>query len=1033
MDGVTAALDDLPTAMEAPTIEQQDEQFFAVYTSRNSDLPIGSRVVSLDFTWFMKFRGYVKGKSSRRPGPISFQKFLDKEGKFQADCVPSQYVSEECFKMLESWYGVEDPQNIHYFPVVEEAGKPMVESTPMRLQTIAVAKASDVKGSVEEIALSRGDTIGFLKSKIAAAFDVPENSDMRLWTYQSGSWYQEFKDDEALLSRSGLSSAARIVLEYRVSQSDEWPSDSKDDSDDDLPNINVSGKSSRVTTTYGSNGTTGSSSSINGYNNTLSSSTSNKYPTTSYSSSSYSSYSSYNSPRRPGETGLRNLGNTCFMNSALQCLSHCQDLAAYFAGNTWESEINRDNPIGQGGRMAQTFAELLRKLWSGAHRDVSPYSLKDLIARVAPQFSGYQQHDSQELTTFLLDSLHEDLNRILKKPFVEDKEAEGDDVIAAQEAWDRFQLRNDSQLVDLFFGQYKSTLICPECQKVSVTFDPMMYLSVPIPELTTMTVNVRFIPWDKTQQHTQLGIEVPEKSGTLRQLLEKVGEIVGVSADEMIATDYYISKFWKVYHETDTTGNINVHSDTVYVYHVPTTSTNDIAVPVFLYTQPISSYTGYAYSSYRPSVGETAFGLPFFVRVPQEATEVDLRKRVDEQLRAFVTAQESSAAKPSAAGWARTRGSDKDDSEVETEGDAADAELEALYADNQKSASAQFGAATMELEEDAPVFDCSLSIVNAERGSASIVHDFDKDGETYKFSDGYRGDAIALHFPDKEKRRYDSTWAEDAIQHESAAALNAVSGKQRMDKQVKLDDCVKQFTKREVLSQDNMWYCPCCKEFRQAEKQLEVWRLPKNLIIHLKRFSYNANFREKIDTYVDFPLSKLDLSPYVLSPDDRDNALYDLYAVSNHMGNFGGGHYTAYAVDKDGNWANYDDSWVSAADENRIVSTNSYLLFYRRRERPDVHAVHPTVDLKDHGDDGDDAENIDMDQQQRPQDDTMHDTEDDDAIADDGVADDGPIVDQNGSISGVASGPQGSPGGFEAATPEPKDASVSDSMDGELD
>jgi ubiquitin carboxyl-terminal hydrolase 4/11/15 len=47
------------------------------------------------------------------------------------------------------------------------------------------------------------------------------------------------------------------------------------------------------------------------------------------------------------------------------------------------------------------------------------------VGRFAPQFSGYQQHDSQELLTFLLDGLHEDLNRIKKKPYIELQDASG--------------------------------------------------------------------------------------------------------------------------------------------------------------------------------------------------------------------------------------------------------------------------------------------------------------------------------------------------------------------------------------------------------------------------------------------------------------------------------------------------------------------------------------------------------------------------------------------------------------------------------
>ena len=92
-------------------------------------------------------------------------------------------------------------------------------------------------------------------------------------------------------------------------------------------------------------------------------------------------------------------------------------------------------------------------------------------------------------------------------------------------------------------------------------------------------------------------------------------------------------------------------------------------------------------------------------------------------------------------------------------------------------------------------------------------------------------------------------------------------------------------------------YCPNCKEHRQATKKLELWRLPEILVVHLKRFSYSRYMKNKLDTFVNFPVRNLDLSKYV-----KQNAaaaqrshVYELYAVSNHYGGLGGGHYTAYA------------------------------------------------------------------------------------------------------------------------------------------
>jgi ubiquitin carboxyl-terminal hydrolase 4/11/15 len=97
-------------------------------------------------------------------------------------------------------------------------------------------------------------------------------------------------------------------------------------------------------------------------------------------------------------------------------------------------------------------------------------------------FSGFAQHDSQELLNFVLDALHEDLNRVKKKPYVENPESNNrSDEIVAFESWQNHLRRNQSMIVDLMHGQYKSTLKCPTCGKTSVTFDPFMSLQLPIP------------------------------------------------------------------------------------------------------------------------------------------------------------------------------------------------------------------------------------------------------------------------------------------------------------------------------------------------------------------------------------------------------------------------------------------------------------------------------------------------------------------------------------------------------------------------
>ena len=188
-------------------------------------------------------------------------------------------------------------------------------------------------------------------------------------------------------------------------------------------------------------------------------------------------------------TGLKNLGNTCFMNSILQCLSATYPLAEYFITLRFIQHVNPVNPLGMGGEIAEEFSFLVQALWKGSYKSIAPKDFKRILSKFAPQFSGTQQHDSQEFLAFLLDGLHEDLNKVLKKEYIQEQDNHGvPDVKASQISWENHLKRNDSIIVDLFQGQFKSTLTCLQCGFSSATFEAFMYLSVPIPGSSNVTL-----------------------------------------------------------------------------------------------------------------------------------------------------------------------------------------------------------------------------------------------------------------------------------------------------------------------------------------------------------------------------------------------------------------------------------------------------------------------------------------------------------------------------------------------------------------
>jgi ubiquitin carboxyl-terminal hydrolase 4/11/15 len=154
-------------------------------------------------------------------------------------------------------------------------------------------------------------------------------------------------------------------------------------------------------------------------------------------------------------------------------------------------------------------------------------------------------------------------------------------------------------------------------------------------------------------------------------------------------------------------------------------------------------------------------------------------------------------------------------------------------------------------------------------------------------------------------------------------------------------DCIKKYCQKEQLEETEMWYCNKCKNHVRAWKQFHLYRTPPILIIHLKRFYFSptSHRRDKITTKIDFPLKGLDLTDLVADFGEDNEPIYDCYAVSNHFGGLGGGHYTAFILsDDDGTWSNYDDSRVSRVnDPKEVVSEAAYVLYYRRRDVPVGH------------------------------------------------------------------------------------------------
>jgi len=607
-------------------------------------------------------------------------------------------------------------------------------------------------------------------------------------------------------------------------------------------------------------------------------------------------------PPQRGAVGLTNLGNTCFMNSSLQCLSSVPGMREYFLDERYKEELN-ESAYKTNGKLAQATARLFTQMWDPNTTSVAPRAFKWQIGQFAEQFAGYGQQDSMEFIEYLLDGLKEDVNRVKgQKPFVETKEAEGrpDDVVAA-EARENYRQRNNSHIDDMFLGFFKSTVTCPEpgCGRVSVTFDP--YLSVKLSlvsasEERTASFHVLAVPMTGFPNSAWHKVSVA-KFGDAQEIIRNAAASANLDAKNCVLAEIItFEKIYKFFEPSDAVDKIG-SSDVLVMYelenaeefHIPYeerwgrqddaqadgASQDGEKCSVVIYQRQMKA----SQSSWSSSSSPVFVGIPLATCVKKRTTGEALVEEVQRELRRHMP---KAAEKGS---WRLFRTGDK----------------------------WNVGTTDKVVEND------STELIFTNRQYLVVEW---KEGEEVKEAD-------------EMKERLEE-------------APNANSGKRGGSQHgaITLERCFQMFTETDRLPPSDAWYCNRCKEHREANKKMEFWSFPPVLVLQMKRFTYSQYSRERLDTPVIFPMDGLDLSSYCpggAAP--QAPQVYDLASVSIHMGGLGGGHYVAFArSSENGKWYDFNDSRVSEVPASQVLSeqTGAYVLFYiRRDQRPAAWGLPP--------------------------------------------------------------------------------------------
>lgn len=876
----------------------------------------------------------MEAANPQHPGPIANSALLKSASTDLRLALRENHdykvVCPETWEMLHAAYGG-GPEIRRKVVCKNGSREPVIEVYPMPIKVLA--NVGEVQHRMD-LLLSCEATIQELKTLACEDLKL-DPEDVSVWDYYHDSKYRCLDNKlEQTLEDASILEEQPILLEVRSLMRSRGSDSSSSETNVTSPVADVASSLAPMTLA-----TAGSGSSLrlsNGFSDTITASPG----------------------AERGLAGLGNLGNTCFMNSSLQCLSHTPPLVSFFLANLYRDDINQDNPLGQGGALAEAFGALLHLLWQGNTGSVSPRAFKYSLAQFAPQFSGYSQQDSQELLAFLLDGLHEDLNRIKDKPYVEDKDSNGrpDEELAA-EAWHNYRLRNDSVVVDHFQGLFKSCLVCPGCGHSSVKFDPFMYLSLPLPTANKRQLSVTLVATDGSAPPTQYSVLVP-KSGTVADLRAAIATaaLLDTGTEEVVVAEV---SFHRIRHLLPDDHDLHRLSSTqlypLLAYRRPIPAPGAVMREVTVFHRRCTAF------------GRDLFAAPLLLWLPPSEGA-----NGEEELEAALTA----ALRPLRS-KGRRRGDSTDSVSMGSRSSASAMGLDSAgpAAAPSSSEAANAGtvadtAATLPMDEDG---SCRSDVSSGTKPSSS-GQPFDMWAASNRATPGSptppspssrrrkrgnSGAAYTLHPANAygEVKAVgswvggSSTWSDDAVEYyviewesdgggmydaallenpridESVEAVQAES-----ERPASLASCLDCFLQHEKLDPQDSWYCPRCKDHVQADKKLDLWSLPEVLVVHLKRFSYTSRLRDKLTTPVDFPLEGLDLSAHLLTGQPVP-PVYDLFAVSNHMGGLGGGHYTAYAKQPGTEqWYCFDDSRVSEVPADQVVSPNAYVLFYHRRQ-----------------------------------------------------------------------------------------------------
>ena len=665
-----------------------------------------------------------------------------------------------------------------------------------------------------------------------------------------------------------------------------------------------------------------------------------------------------------GLTGLKNIGNSSYINSILQILSNTPELMFYYISGLYKKDIKIPQVKKKGyvpGKLSDEFANILNKMWLENKKVVNPQDIKYAIADLNYAFNNNNQQDSSEFLLSLLNSLHDEINRekinsgslFYEPPKGEDES----DITASQRFWNLFKRKNNSVIIDLFYGQIKNTTKCLTCGHISTTFEIFNILPIEIPILKK--INVLLVPSNNIKKTIKLTLFI-SSTALFIDLGVYIKQYInsGFENFRIILVNYTTTnaKFVKmsenifntakkgmilvqeINNTLDEENNLDEIDDKDMNNNPEEENSTDIG-------ENFPFITSIKYKNFEDLGGIIDTNFKSYPRVFTMGpyTKIrGLRIKIFGYLCKYYPLPESvinllkknNSEYKSLNEIINSYEKDKIDIDEIELNDIYYKQYNIIFNEKYQKSNNIDDNTKKDIEnylKNFP-FKCYLISSNSENDKLFFTNNNEENQASFKDSQKIN-DLINLV---RSKSKLTIYITNDSY----IKCFNEISIIQSVEdnsenKTPTLNDALIHFSLNEKLEKENDYFCPNCKRNVNAYHKSEIFYAPPYLIFSIKRFERKYLSKTKvqllkINSELNYNIDFINLEKYITGPKDV-HKIYNLYAVNQHSGSNEGGHYNT-ACKNFGKWYMFDDHAVFPCDDDMICVPEGYILFYRKNK-----------------------------------------------------------------------------------------------------